>query len=166
MYRVSNEDGRIAGVRNFGRLALFFIPFALGIAASVWLGVWIQAHYFLIDRDQERRIGSYVGAPDPERKPYTVTVDRGMKTSIDNVNINGDQMTVLFHNFSSSEASGIQVHWQLVSPDGTKLSDHWDWVHAIGGPGELGPKEKGIVTEKNLSPDPRASGIEVWVTSN
>jgi hypothetical protein len=60
MRRISDEDGFHAGVRNVGRWFLSMAPLALGLAASVWLGVWIQAHYFLIDRAQEQRRGSYV----------------------------------------------------------------------------------------------------------
>ena len=147
-------------------MALFAIPLVLGLGASVWLGVWMQAHYFLIDRNQEQRIGQYVAAPDLQRSPYIVTIYRGPKTSVDKVDIHNGQMTVLFHNFSGVNAAGLQIHWQWVSPDGTKLSDDFDWVHQIGGPSELGPGEKGILTEKNISPDPRAAGIGVWVTSN
>lgn len=166
MRRISDEDGRSAGSRNIGRLALFSVPLVLGIAASIWLGVWIQAHYFLIDRAQEHREGSYVGAADPEVAAYTIRVDRGPKTSIDKIDIANGQMTIRFHNFSGMDAKDIQLHWQWFAPDGTKLVDYWDWTGKIGGPSELGPGEKGIVTEKGLNPDPRASGIEAWVTSN
>lgn len=165
--RISDEDGFPAAARNVGRLAMFLIPLALGLAASVWLGVWIQAHYFLIDVSQQARRGSFVGAPDPIQKAYVVTTARGPKTSVDKVDIDGGEMTVVFHNFSrTSESIDNQLHWVWVAPDGTRLSDHWDLVHAIGGPGSLSPQERGIVTEKNLGTESRASGIEVWVTSN
>jgi hypothetical protein len=166
MRRISDEDGRSAGLRNFGRLALSWIPFALGLGASVWLGVWIQAHYFLIDRAQEQRRGSYVRSPDPQRAAYIVTTANGMKTSVDKVDIENGQMTVRFHNFTNSEAMGLQLGWQWIAPDGTRLSDHYDWLRHLDGPSSLNSGLTGIVTEKDLHADPRASGIEVWVTGD
>lgn len=165
--RISNEDGYPAGARNIGRFALSLIPLAIGLAASVFLGVWIQAHYFLMGVSQERRTGSFVGAPDPIQVAYVVSVARGPKTSIDKVDINGGAMTVRFHNFSrTEEATNLQIHWVWIAPDETRLGGSWDWVAKIGGPSGLSPGEKGMVTEKDLGTESRASGIQVWVTSN
>jgi len=164
MIRISNEDGFHAGARNIGRYFLFLVPLVLGLGASAWLGVWIQAHYFLIDRAQEQRSGSFVAAPDPERAPYLITTyTGGSKIKIDAVDIHNGVMTVRFHNFSAIEANNLQLHWQWIAPDGTKLADHWDWCYKLKGPSGIGGAEKGIVEESDLNPDPRASGVGVWV---
>lgn len=166
MIRISNEDGRSAAARNIGRLALFIIPAALGIAAAIWLGVWIQAHYFLIDRAQEGRRGSAVGAPDPERAAYIIDLPSA-DIKVDRVDIENGQMTVLFHNpLGSHWVKDLQLHWQWFAPDNTALADHWDNSRELNGPTELDPGEKGIVTEKDLRPDARAAGVTVWFVHN
>lgn len=166
MKRISNEDGRDAGARNFGRLALAIIPLVLGLAASVWLGIWIESHYFLIDVRQEQRRGQMVGAPVALEDPLAITTPVRLQTehlAIDRAEYSSGELTVRFH--ATHDTQGFELHWAWISPDGTHMGQGWDKVDVLKGPWSLASGEKGIVTDQNVGIEPRASTLEVWMES-
>lgn len=64
-----NEDGVNAGSRNLGRLALWSIPLSLGLAATVWFGLYLSGWEFQQKKaeaqhelTQQERSAVYVGA--------------------------------------------------------------------------------------------------------
>lgn len=164
MYRISNEDGREASSRNIGRLALFAIPLVLGIASSVWLGAWIQAHYFLVNRAQEQRRGDLVGAPKPLEESITIITParlQGPGLLIDHAEYHGGQLTVRFHVTTDNHA--FEIHWAWIAPDGSHMGQGWNKVDEDGGPWSLAAGEKAIFTDKSVGVEPRASVLEIWL---
>lgn len=166
MKRISNEDGRNASARNFGRLALGIIPLALGVGASAWLGVWIDAHYFREGIAQESRRGVMVNAPTPIKAPLKVTNPQRLHAAhvdIDSIDWNGGYLTVRFR--ATHDANTFQVHWAWIAPDRTHMGQSWADVNDWGGPFSLATAERGIVTIKPKQVEDRASELEVWMVS-
>jgi hypothetical protein len=66
---MNKEIGTEAGMRNIGRLFLWSIPLSLGVAATVWFGLWVSGWEFQQKKaeiahelTQQERSAVYVGA--------------------------------------------------------------------------------------------------------
>jgi hypothetical protein len=167
MRRLSNEDGRVAGARNVGRLALGIIPLALGLGASVWLGFWIRAHYFITDLSQEQRRAVIVGAnPLPKSSMNIITETNYGMIVIDRVDYEGGTASVYFRNVSNNARfRNFGLSWQLIGPDGTLL-DGGECDNPDSVPQWLEPLEKGEIVASCIHSDKRASSIRFMVLAN
>lgn len=129
--RWSNEDGREAGSRNFGRLALFSVPLSLGLAAAVWLGVWIDAHYFRKAVSQEQRAAIAVGASVRPSSPIKIVFDDRNCLRTTKADLSGRDLTIYVKNECASRVDWLRVRWQLLAVDDTIIrSGKFDWCNA------------------------------------
>jgi hypothetical protein len=123
--RWSNEDGREASSRNWGRLALGLIPLALGAAASVWLGMYIQAHRFGRVLSQEDRAAVAVGAEVRPKGKIAIDTATAQKycAPITRADLDGDTLRLYATNDCKVALTGMDWHYEQLSPNGTVLHD-------------------------------------------
>ncbi len=159
---MNREDGVNSGYRNIGRFFLSAIPAILGIAASVWLGVWIEAHGYLKKLSQESRAAVYTGAQlRPTSKVKAEAPSRGC-VKIVRVDIDGEDVIVYGENHCNKVISNSQWYWQLVSPDGTVIHEGYE-NYRCSTPSEPGDKAE---CRFEISDDDRATLLRVWETNN
>lgn len=162
------EDGFNAGWRDIGRLALWSIPYVLGLAACVWLGFFIASRNFFNQLSQEQRRAIYVGAEHRPKSKLKIETPNEGPIHITRVDLDGSTAAVYFENTQPGRRRSITIHWQLISPDGTKLESSYDDSASIGGPDQLDQGEKGEVVFDDYSGiklDNRAESIRFWVGS-
>lgn len=121
MRRLSNEDGREASARNWGRLALGLIPLALALGASTWLGFYIGVHKFNRQLSQEDRAAIAVGAW--ERPKSRIVIDRqsGQKfcAGVTRADVDGETIRLYATNDCGKTLTDMAYHWEALSPNGT-----------------------------------------------
>lgn len=137
MKRMSDENGYEAGQRNIGRAFLWAIPLILGLAASVWLGVWIDAHEFEHTLTQEQRAAVYVGAGNRPKSKVLVSILPSQPrfslayiknepcVPITKVDIDGSTLLMYARNDCKTRVTYLEWHWEEISPNGTVLSQHY-----------------------------------------
>jgi hypothetical protein len=113
------EDGFHAGYRNFGRLALSFIPFALGVGLLVWLGFAIGVSNYKNQMDQERRSAIYVGAETLPKEKIKLKITKKDCTTIARADVKGNTLIMYAKNECQQDINYIAWHWRSISPDGT-----------------------------------------------
>lgn len=153
-----SEDGVNAGHRNMGRFFLFAIPAVLGIAASIWLGVYIGIHNFRRELSQEDRRAVFVGAYQRPKSKLRIETPAMRCLKITHVDLDGGTATVYFQNNCTGETTNRMLRYQTLAPDGTVLHGGWDWTYT----GSLKGGEQAEVIEK-LELDDRAAGIRFWI---
>lgn len=160
------EDGVHSGARNIGRLALWTIPLALGMGAVAWLGFVAGSRQFWNTISQEQRRAVYVGADHRPKAKLNILLNNDRSSvKIDRVDLDGEVAAVYFHNSGTGRATYIQLHWQLVSPDGTALSSKWGYTELLSGPQSLAPGERGEAIFQGyyaIELDSRAGGVRFW----
>lgn len=154
------ENGMDSDVRNFGRLCLALIPWALGIGAAVWLGVWITGHDFRHQLSQEDRAAVYTGAEQRPKSKVVITIIPRDCTEVTRADIDGSALLIYARNDCHKRLDYMEWHWQSVSPNGTVLKDGYtngDCPKAV---------EPGDVAEchMNIDADDRAEVLRVWTT--
>lgn len=162
------NDGINQGFADFGTLALFAIPYVLGLAACVWLGFLISARGFNNQLNQERRRAIYVGAEVTPKSPLEIEIINTGIVKITKVDLDGETAMVYFTNQSAHKTQFIKINWQLVSPDGTKLSSGCADSEYCGGPGVLegGGKGEAVLSgHHGISFDKRAVKVQFWAGS-
>lgn len=160
------ESGFDAGWRSIGTFFLWCIPYVLGAAALVWLGVFIGYRGLWNQLSQEKRSAIYVGAATRPKGKLQIETPNESEVKVTRVDLNGRRAAVYFRNEGNSYAGFIQVHWQLVSPDGTLLKSGYQFSENIEGPQELNVGEQGEVVFSDIEADSRAKSIRFWVKSN
>lgn len=124
MRRFSDEDGRSAAARNWGRFALSAIPWALGMGASVWLGVYVGVHHFRREVSQEQRGAVAVGAAErPKSKiAFDFTSAQTYCAGVTRGDIEGSTMRLYATNdCSKGPLTGMDWRYEMLSPNGTVL---------------------------------------------
>lgn len=161
---MSYETGVDAGVRNIGRFWLAAIPAVLGIAASIWLGVWIGAHDFRHQLSQEERAADYVGAQELPKGKIAITVLDKSCVRIRKADIDGDSLIVYVKNDCRRNLDYIEIHWQQIAPDSTILGGGYD----NGIDCEM-PKAASAASECRFhlrEVDDRTVAISLWTKTN
>lgn len=161
---MDREDGINAGHRGIGRFFTFAIPAVLGMAASVWLGVWITAHGFLDTLSQEQRRAVFVGAEVKPKDPLVVEVVRPNCLVITRVDVAGS-LAIYTRNDCGRVIEFPEWKWQEVSADGTVVEGGYVNTAFCQSPGpEM--KSECVVPESiyyGYHHDDRAVKILVWV---
>lgn len=164
MRRISNENGREAGARNAGRLMLGLIPLALGLGAAVWLGVYIDAHYFRKAMVQEQRAAEFVGVTAPLASPIKIEVGPSeFCANVTRADISGRVLKLYATNNCTTPLSRMEWHYEAISPNGTildrgYLSDGCSFPRLVGDSAEcvFGEKYEGV------KDDSRIATLRVW----
>lgn len=169
MRRLSNEDGREAGARNWGRFALFLIPLVLGIAASIWLGVYIGTHRFNRELSQEDRAANAVGAEVRPTDKITFDLKKNQKhcAPVTRADLDGKTMRLYATNNCGVELTGMDWWYALVSPDGTILHDGYMNQRTSTCPAPRFPNDKSECVFAGTSGgyieiDDRVESVRVW----
>lgn len=123
MVRISNEDGREAAARNWGRFALSAIPWALGMGASVWLGVYIGVHQINQQTSQEQRAAVAVGAEERPKSRITFDLSTAQTycAGVTRADIDGPMLRLWATNDCHGPLTGMDWHYEMLSPNGTVL---------------------------------------------
>lgn len=163
-----NESGSDAGWRNVGTLALWSIPYVLGITACVWFGFAMGVREWFRSLSQEQRRAIYVGATVRPKSALKIeTPNASSCVVVDRVDLDGSTAAVYFRNTCGNRVTSIKLQWQLVSPDGTLLANGMSYSMMLDGPDALGPNEKGEAVfsgwHRGIKTDPRASAVRFWV---
>jgi hypothetical protein len=157
------EDGFNVGWRRIGTLALWAIPLALGIAASVWLGFAMATHGWFRELSQEQRRAVYVGAGDMPREKLKIETPNAGCLKIEKVDLDGRTATVYVRSHCRGEMRySLDLQWQLVSPDGTIIGFNKTYGSILGGPNKLDPGQRGEYVFsgwQGIKVDPRAEKI-------
>lgn len=163
--RWSNEEGREASSRNWGRLGLGLIPLALGLGAAVWLGTYIEAHRFGRALSQEDRAATAVGAG---RRPAAklvidITSAQTYCAGATRADADGEMLRVYATNDCLKPLTGMSWHYDELSPDGTTLHSR-HLTDACPFPRFIGDKAECVFGDKytGLSQDARVATVRVW----
>lgn len=183
---MKNEDGINSGCRNAGRLALWSIPLSLGLAATVWFGLWVSGYEFqkhkeaeVHEMSQRERSAVYVGASvKPKSKLAIEIADRScfkiVRADIDtrkkdwpenayeySLILYGQNVGCKLHMEYMASENAAEWHWQTVSPNGTILKS--------GSSGYSGcpmPSDKEIAECRiTIDADERIDKVRVWGTT-
>lgn len=156
-------DGMSSGGRSFGRLCLALIPWALGIGASVWLGVYIGVHQFRHELSQEERAAIFTGAQErPKQKIAVHTLSRDC-TKIVRADLDGDSLTLYAENDCGYFLDYMEYHWEFISPNGTILNQGYHNGATCPIPSE--PRDKAECSF-SVDPDDRAESLKVWASKH
>lgn len=161
-----DEDGFNAGARRFGALCLSLIPWALGVGAAVWFGLYLTQHYAFRQMDIEQRAAEYVGAKIPIKEKIKVKVKTKSCIVITRAVEHGDLLEAYFTNTCGVDRNYLQMEMRMISPDGTVLKSDWRFITGSGtiqGPDRLLAGEKGAARWEHGSLDARAAAIEVEI---
>jgi hypothetical protein len=156
------EDGINSGVRNFGRLALSYILYALALGATGWLTFYMTLHVFLKERAQEERAAEYVGAKDRPKEKLKILTEPSGCFVIERVRVDGSLALVYFRNHCRELQCFIKVSYRLISPDGTVIGSDDNYSDLLGGAEYLRQGEKSEAQMK-IKLDDRASAISFVV---
>lgn len=169
-YRISNEDGREASARNFGRLALAIIPWALAIGASAWLGFYVGVNDMLRSRAQERRAAIAVGVSAPLEAPIVIDLKSRQTycAPVTKADLDGEVLRLYVTNNCRTKLSSLEWHYDALSPDGTiidsnSISDwHCEFPALRGDSAECVFGRKEFPSTLAVSLDNRIAKIRVW----
>lgn len=153
------EDGRNAGHRGIGRLAMALMLWALGIGASAWLGFYIGFHDFRKKLSQEQRAAVYTGALERPKSPIAIKILRRGCIDIFKVDIDGGNLLIYTRNHCHAPVSYVEWHAALLAPNGTIIKEtSTNWKCAI-------PREPGSSAECELQMDidDRTAVVQVWI---
>ena len=137
--RISDEGGRSASARNFGRLALSVIPAALGGAACLW----IFAAFGWLDLTQEmrrqQRAMQSVGLAVMPREPIRVLAHDDLCLKVESAYMDGDRLQFYARNTCSHWLKDPNFSYHLKAGDGTVIGSK---VYAFDGNRQIGPQER------------------------
>jgi hypothetical protein len=156
------EDGVNSGARSIGRFFLFAIPLVLGLAAAVWLGVYIDAHEFNHELSQEDRAASYVGATERPKSKIAVEIQNQDCTRITRADVDGEILLLYARNDCHEREDYFAWHWQEISPNGTIIHQGYTNSCPIPGPSEVAECSMNIGDFSGESVDDRTDKIRVW----
>jgi hypothetical protein len=163
-----SENGFDAGWRRIGALALWCIPAALGIGASIWLGVAIGTHQWINTLSQEQRRAIYVGAENRPKEKIKIETPNAGCLKIDRVDLEGREASVYFHNSCRVMQDFIMINWQLISPNGTLLAGDSKYSSLLNGPDMLQSGEHGEVVLSGgyggIKTDDRTAAVRLTMT--
>lgn len=155
------EDGVNAGYRNFGRLALMCIPFALGIGASVWLGAYIGVHDFEKQLSQEGRAAIAVGAAVRPTAKIKIEIKPQPCAAVTRADLEGQTLRLYATNDCGQRIRYMVWKYAFVSPNGTVLKDGWTNLCPL--PAEKGDKAECLFESwQRITVDDRAATVRVW----
>jgi hypothetical protein len=146
---MTNEDGLNTGYRNVGRFFLFAIPLVLGLAATVWFGLWVSGYEFqrrkaevAHELTQQERAAVYVGAQVRPKGKLAVQLSQEGCFKIVRADLDtkkpeygyGFEYSLLLyaqnlctstrHEYGISDDSGYREwHWAAISPNGVMLKE-------------------------------------------
>lgn len=165
---MKSEDGFNSGVRNIGRFFLSLIPWAIGIGALVWLGVWVGvAKYkhdvakYKHDIEQQRRAATYVGAEERPKEKLKIEVIKKDCSTLIRADVNGRDLVMYAKNNCHEEISYLAWHWQSVSPDGTVIRS--GYTNRCPIPRTHGEKAE---CKDEIVVDDRTSSIRLWTQTS
>jgi hypothetical protein len=151
------EDGVNAGARNFGRLMLALIPYALGLAALVWLSFYIGAHKFRRELSQEERAAVYVGAQQRPTQKLKIEVVKRDCSTITRSDVDGEMLLIYARNDCHENLSYFSWHWEEVSPSGTVIGEGYE--NSCPNPTFPGDSAE---CSLHIASDDRASLLRIW----
>lgn len=161
--KTRNEDGNNAGARNIGRLALALIPWALGLGATGWLGVWIGIHEWKHTLSQKDRAAMYVGAAERPNGKIKIEILNTSCVRVTRVDIDGSTALVYSINECHASVGYSEAHIEFISPDGTILSSEFHNEGNCPIPREHGDKAE--CRFNYASTDERIAKIRAWATN-
>lgn len=160
------EDGFNSGARNVGRFFLYAIPLVLGVAASVWFGVYVGVHDFHHQLTQEERAAVYTGAKDRPTSKVAVEIVPLDCTHVTRADIDGTSLIIYSRNDCHETLTYMEWHWQEVSPNGIALHEgytNYDCPIATN-PGDIA--ECAFTDWRSLPDDDRMDKIRVWTRNS
>lgn len=165
------EDGMNNAARNFGRFFLFMIPWAVGVAAVVWLGVFITLHNFKQQikqehkaETQEQRAAAYSGAAERPTAQIKIEIVRNDCSTISRVDVDGDRLVMYGKNTCHKKLSYFAYHWQLLSPNGLVLRESYDNNATCPMPSFA--NDEAECQSRDFKMDDRAVRLRVWSEVN
>ena len=158
-----NEDGINNGARSFGKLCLMLIPWALGIGASVWLGVWIGVHQFRHELSQEERRNIEVGAQVLPKQKINLQLNKPSNScrKIEKADFDDGVLVVYFRNTCQSASDYDMIGWNALAPDGTIISSAEHYTNMLIGGGQRA--EWHTESWMAVPSDERIVTLQVWV---
>lgn len=156
-----SEDGINSGARNVGRFFLALIPWALGIGALVWFGVWVGFHAYRHELEQERRAASYTGAEERPKSKIEIQVKPSGCLLVTYADFNGDTLVVYVKNACHKSLGYMEYHFQALSPNGMVLQQSYH--NSASCPA---PTESGDIAECkfDVDSDDRMATLRVWAS--
>ena len=166
-FRISDEDGFNAGFRNYGRLCLALIPWALGIGALSWMAVYVWGHYIGNELDQERRAAIYTGAGKAPKSKIAVEMLNKSCVKVTRADIDGSMLYLYARNDCRESLSYLRWNWEELSPDGTVI--HAGEANSCPIPTENGDEAEcqfggWFHWPEGIDTDKRVDRIRVWVS--
>jgi len=155
------EDGVSSGARNFGRLCLSAIPWALGLGAAVWLGVWGGLHTYRHQLAMEARAARYVGSVTPQQSPIKIEVIARDCVRVSRADVDGSTLLIYAKNTCHEQIRYAEYHYQEISLDGTVLSQEYHNEASCGIP--IFPGDSGEC-KFDIPMDDRTDKIRVWMS--
>lgn len=159
---MANEDGVNSGARNFGRLCLAMIPWALGIGFSVWLGVFLALREYHREVIQEQRAAQYTGAAERPQSKLKIEILPNSCVKITHVDVDGSDLRMYAKNECHEPVKYVDWYWQLISPNGTALKQ--GDVNTATCPAPMQPGDAAECKPYNFEVDDRAETLRVWTT--
>lgn len=155
----NKTEVKIAGLAQF---FVFAIPAILGVAFSVWLGAYIQAHEFFHILSMEQRAAIYVAAPQATKEPVKIEVRKPDCIFVQRVDLDGSEIIIYGRNDCGHSIGYMEWHWQEKSPNGIVIGqDYTNFRCPI-------PYAANEVAECRMhieNPDVRTNSIQVWATT-
>ena len=144
---------------GIGKFFLALIPWALGLGASVWLGVWIGVYHFRKELSQENRAATYVGATERPKSKIAVQIIPGGCLLVSRVDVDGGDLLIYWKNTCGFRLDYAELHYEAISPDGTILSQWYDNGSQCSFPTFSGDTAECRTTVRD---DDRVAKLRVW----
>lgn len=158
---MKEESGIDSGARNFGRLCLSFIPWALGIGFLVWFIAWVGVAKYKHDLLQETRAAVYVGAEEKPQEKMVIEAINHDCTVITRADVNGTDLMLYAKSKCRQSLSYLAWHWKLLSPDGTGIAE--GYTNRCPITRSYGDKSE---CKLRISDDDRGSVLRIWTSKD
>jgi len=132
-----------------------------GAAASIWFGVFKDAHFFNRALSQEQRAAVAVAAVPPPAAEIVVRIANreNLCIQIESADLDSSRLVLLYRNVCQSEQQFVTFAWKAKAPDGTVVYSNWNFV----GRTHVAPGERGEFRYDRFEADPRIKTVDVYV---
>jgi hypothetical protein len=142
-------------------VALSAVFVVLGSAAVYWLVFAEGLHSFRRDLRQESRHAEVVGAKPLPDAPVVVEIihKRQYCAAIDRAEIDGDDLTIWWHNGCKVSLTFLALVVKGKAPDGTVVAGSSDYVLV----GEITEPGETREFREKIAADPRVVKLQIWL---